>query len=110
MKLGLIAKSAGEPRWSMAISYANSRSFGPLDPYIEELYLLTDMSVADLGCEIACINHQFFLAIIQNFSSEAFLGLFLNELSSVGLNYEVMGEGPLRLCGFEAYSPENRTE
>jgi len=105
MKLGLIAKSAGEPRWSMAISYANSRSFGPLDPYIEELYLLTDMGVADLGCEIACINHQFFLAIIQNFSSEAFLGLFLNELSSVGLNYEVMGEGPLRLCGFEAYSP-----
>ena len=105
MKLGLIAKSAGEPRWTASISYANGRSFGPLDPYIEQLYLLTDMSVADLGCEIACINHQFFLAIIRNFSSESFLGMFLDELSSVGLDYEVMGEGPIGLCGFEAYSP-----
>ena len=108
MKLGMIAKSAGMPRWTAAISYANSRSFGPLDPYIEQLYLLTDISVADLGCEIACINHQFFLTIIRNFSSETFMDAFLDELSSVGIGYEVMGEEPMGLCGFEAYNPADR--
>ena len=108
MKLGMIAKSAGMPRWTASISYANSRSFGPLDPYIEQLCLLTDTSVADLGCEISCINHQFFLTIIQNFSSEAFMDVFLNELSSVGIGYEVMGEEPMGLCGFEAYDPADR--
>lgn len=33
MKLSLIAKSAGVLRWSAGVSYANSRSFGPPDPY-----------------------------------------------------------------------------
>ena len=103
VKLGVIAKSAGSPRWSFSISYANSRSFGPLDPYIEELYLLTEPGVSDLICEIACINRSFFLAIGQNFSSDRFMDAFFNELSSPGIDYEVMNREPLRLCGLEAY-------
>lgn len=104
MKLGVIAKSAGSPRWSMSISYANSRSFGPLDPYIEELYMLAELGVSDIMCEIACLNHSFFLAVGQNFSSDQFVGAFLDELASVGIDFEVMGREPLRLCGLEAYS------
>ena len=104
MKLGVIAKSAGSPRWSISISYANSRTFGPLDPYIEELYMLAELGVSDIMCEIACLNHCFFLAVGQNFSSNQFVDAFLNELASVGIDYEVMGREPLRLCGLEAYS------
>lgn len=104
MKLGVMAKAAGSARWSISISYANSRSFGPLDPYIDELYVLADSGVTDIGCEIACINHSFFLAISQNFSSDAFLEVFLGELKAAGIDYEVMGKEPLRLCGLEAYS------
>jgi hypothetical protein len=104
MKLGVIAKSAGSPRWSISISYANSRTFGPLDPYIEELYMLAELGVSDIMCEIACLNHCFFLAVGQNFSSNQFVDAVLNELASVGIDYEVMGREPLRLCGLEAYS------
>jgi hypothetical protein len=103
-KLGALAKSAGSPRWSLSISYANSRSFGPLDPYIEELYLLSEPGVSDIICEVACINHSFFLAIAQNFSSKKFVDAFLDELASIGIDYEVTGREPLHLCGLEAYS------
>ena len=103
MKLGLIAKSAGSPRWSISISYANSRSFGPLDPYIDEFYVLSEPGVSDIICEIACINHTFFLAITQTFSADEFVEAFLGELESVGIGYEVVGKEPLRLCGIKAY-------
>ncbi len=104
MKLGVLAKSAGSPRWSISVSYANSRTFGPLDPYIDQLYLLTEAGVSDIACEIACLNHSFFLAIAQNFSSDQFVDAFLDELVSIGIDYEVTGREPLRLCGLEAYS------
>jgi hypothetical protein len=55
-------------------------------------------------CKIACLNHSFFLAVGQNFSSDQFVGAFLDELASVGIDFEVMGREPLRLCGLEAYS------
>ena len=103
-KLGVMAKSAGSVRWSFSVSYANNRSFGPLDPYIEELYMLTEPGVSDVICEIACINRSFFLAVGQNFSSDRFMAAFLDELAAIGLDCEVTGREPLRLCGLEAYS------
>ena len=102
MKLGMIAKSAGCLRWSISISYANSRSFGPLDPYIDELYMMAEPGVADVLCEIACINHFFFLCIARTFPSEKFTDIFLDELSTVGIDYEVTGREPFHLCGTEA--------
>ena len=102
MKLGMIAKSAGSLRWSISISYANSRSFGPLDPYIDELYMMAEPGVADVLCEIACINHFFFLCIARTFPSEKFTDIFLDELSTVGIDYEVTGREPFHLCGTEA--------
>jgi len=104
MKLGIMAKAAGSTRWSISISYMNSRTLGPLDPYIDELYALCETGVTDIGCEITCINHSFFLSIIQNCSSDAFLEVFLGELKNTGIDYEVMGKEALRLCGLEAYS------
>lgn len=102
-KLGIMAKSAGTARWSMAVSYTNCKTFGPLDPYIEELYVLAEPGVADVVCEIACINHCFFLSIGQAFSSYAFIDMFLDELSSVGVDYEVMRKEPFRLCGMAPF-------
>ena len=103
MKLGAMAKMAGSPRWSISVSYANSRSFGPLDPYIEELYLLAEPGVTDVACEVACINQNFFLAIMQNFSSETFFEALLEELKQIGIDCEVMGWEPLKLCGLKSY-------
>ncbi len=103
MKTGTLAKMAGSPRWSISVSYVNSRSFGPLDPYIEELYVLAEPGVTDVACEVACINQSFFLSIMQNFSSGAFFDALLEELSQTGIDYEVMGREPFRLCGLEAF-------
>lgn len=107
MKLGVISKAAGSPRWSISISYVNSRSFGPLDPYIDELYAVGEPGVSDICCEVTCINHNFFLAIGQTFSSDEFLKVFLNELRSVGIDCEVMGRESLRLCGLNEYGQAN---
>ena len=77
------------------------RTFGPLDPYIESLYMLSEPSVADVICEVTCINNSFFLALAQSFGSDAFLEVFLSELSSIGIDYEVVRKEPFRLCGME---------
>lgn len=103
MKTGALAKMAGSPRWSISVSYANSRSFGPLDPYIEELYVLAEPGVTDVACEVACINQSFFLAIMQNFNSGTFFEALLEELSQSGVDFEVMGQEPFRMCGLKAY-------
>ena len=104
IKLGAIAKSAGLPRWTFSVSYVNSRSFGSLDPYIEGLSVVAEPGVFDIGCEISCINHHFFLTIIQSFTADRFVELFLRELSSVGIDCEVLRKEPLHLCGIEPFA------
>ena len=100
-KLDRIAAAAGSPRWSVSVSYANSRSFGPLDPFIEELYFLSEPGVTDMAIEVTCINHYFFLSIAQNFSSEKYFESFLSELTKAGLGYELMHREDSGLCGIE---------
>lgn len=102
-KTAVLAKKAAIPRWTISVSYANSRSFGPLDPYIEELYFVADPAVFDFGCEITCINHSFFVTIIQNFASKSLFEALLAELSEIGMDYKVMGQEPLKLCGIKAF-------
>lgn len=102
-KLNAIAKSAGNPRWSFAVSYTNSRSMGSVDPYLEALYVVAEPGVFDIGCEIACVNHNFYISIMQPFSADRFVDLFLEELSSVGIEYEVTRKEPLCLCGIESF-------
>ena len=85
---------------SICVSYVSSRSFGPLDPFIEEMYIVTSLSkITDVLCEITCINHHFFLAFMQPFSSEKYFRCFLDELDSAGIRYEVLRSEPLRMCG-----------
>ena len=85
---------------SACISYVNSRSFGPLDPFIEEQYIVTSlMKITDILCSIACFNHSFFLAFMQPFSSDKYFRCFLDELDSAGISYEFLHSEPLRLCG-----------
>ena len=86
----------------MCISYANSRSFGPLDPYIDNLYFVTTLlKITDVLCEVTCINGHFFLAYMQPFTSERFLNCFLEELRLAGIGCEKLGSEELRLCGIE---------
>lgn len=104
MKLGVIAKSAGNTRWTFSVSYVNSRSLGAIDPYLDAVYIIAEPGVYDIGCEIFCNDHNFFLTIMQSFSADRFVDLFLDELSSVGIDYDVLHKEPLRLCGIEPFT------
>lgn len=88
---------------TMFVSYVDCRSFGPLEPFIENLFILTSLQkLSDLLCEMTCINHSFFLAYMQPFSSDRYFKCFLRELEWSGIDYEVLGTEPLRLSGIEA--------
>ena len=84
---------------TFAVSYANNRSFGPLDKYIKEVYILAEPNVIDVMCEVGCINQSFFLAFFQNFSSEALFEAFLKEFEKIGIPYEIKRKEPYRTCG-----------
>ena len=87
---------------TMCISYANSRSFGPLDAYMDHIYFVTQLlRITDVLCEVTCINGHFFLTYMQPFRSEGFLNCFLEELRLAGIGFERLGGETLRLCGIE---------
>ena len=91
-----------KPQASICVSYPANRSFGPLDPYISELFICTSLSrITDVLCEVTCINHSFFLAFMQPFSSEEYLKCFLEELKLAGIGCRLLRSEPLRMCGIE---------
>ena len=101
MRLGIMEKALSRDRFTAAISYVNSRSFGVLDPYIEEQYILFGTDVSPICIEVACINHAFFLSIADRLKDNDFLNAFLRELSKASVDYEIKGQEPCVLCGFD---------
>jgi hypothetical protein len=100
MCVDMVKNAIAQPRATVSVSYADSRSFGPLDGYIRELYVLSEpLYVTDIMCEIACINHCFFLSLAQKYASEAFVEAFLAELDALAIPCEVMRSEPFHLCG-----------
>ena len=100
MKRKLPPPSPDIAQASICVSCINSINFGPLDPCIEELYVVTSLTkITDILCEITCINHSFFLAFMQPFSSEKYFRCFLDELDAEEIRYEILRSEPLRMCG-----------
>ena len=100
MKQGVPPPSPDIPQASVCVSYPGGRSFGPLAPWINEFYIMTSLSqITDILCEITCVGRSFFLAFMQPFSSQDYFRCFLEELTSAGIQYELLRSEPLRLCG-----------
>lgn len=106
MCVDVVKKAIGAHRASFCVSYANSRSFGALDPYIREVYLLSEPNVTDVTVELSCINHHFFAMFAQLFASEEFFRAFLTELDDADIPYDIMRKEPFRLCGVRYDSVE----
>ncbi len=98
MKFDVLGKASGAARWTAAVSYTDNRSFGALDPYIEEVYLLAEPTVIDAAIEVACVNHSFYLAFIQNFSDDYLFKAFLDELAEADIPYQLISDEKLSLC------------
>ena len=99
MKQGLPPPSPDISQASICVSYPGGRSFGPLDPWIDEFYFMTSLSkITDVLCTVSCVGHSFSLAFMQPFSSPDYFRCFLEELSAAGIRYEFLRSEPLRLC------------
>ncbi len=102
MKKGLPPPSPDIPQATICVSYPGGRSFGPLDPWIDEFYIMTSLSkITDVLCIITCIGHCFFLAFMQPFSSPDYFRCFLEELTAAGIQFELLRSEPLRLCNIK---------
>ncbi|MCR4590118.1 MAG: hypothetical protein K5668_04805 [Lachnospiraceae bacterium] len=98
-KIEILKAAVTVPRATISVSYANSRTFGPLDPYISEVYMMGEPTVIGVLCEIACHNHYFFLTFAQNFTDERYFEAFLKELEEAGISAEVRHKDNYDLCG-----------
>lgn len=98
-KIDILKTAATTPRATVSVSYANSRTFGPLDPYICEVYMMGEPTVIGVLCEIACHNHYFFLTFAQDFTDESYFEAFLKELEEAGIQAEVRHKDDYNLCG-----------
>ena len=110
LKAELMKNVLNISRATACVSYTNSRSFGPLDPYISQIYGLSDPDVFDIQIEVICVNHCFFLQFAQKFSSRDFYEAFLQELEEAGIPAEETGEDcgilpGVRYDGIDAMKP-----
>ena len=98
----LPAPSLEVPQASFCVSYPKNTSFGPLDPYIKGIFIVTTLKpITDILCEVTCINHSFFLAFMQPFSTTKFFECFLEELRLAEIPCELLSSEPLRMCGVQ---------
>ena len=97
-------------RGTCGVSYANGRSFGPLDPHIREVFLLAEPYAFGVQIEIACINGHFCLLFAQSFLSEVFFDAFLQELKAAEIPAEIVrrDECPLSGVRFDGIGSEKQ--
>ena len=86
-------------RGTACVSYPNLRSLGPLDPYIREIFYLSEPDAFDVQIEAACINGSFCLVFAQSFLSEVFFEAFCQELEAAGIPVEIIRKDSCPLSG-----------
>ena len=81
---------------TFSVSYVGRPNFGSLEPYVREMYPITDGSVyKTLFLEISSVDGWFDIAFLQGFSSDSYYRAFLSQLTSNGLCYEEGKTTPL---------------
>ena len=98
MKFEILAKASSGARWTASVSYLGSSSFGPLEPYIDEMFILAEPNVVDTALEIACIHHSFYVSFIQSFQEDGLCNAFLEELTAAEIPFERLRDEKHRLC------------
>lgn len=73
--------------------------FPSLDPYIREIFYLSQPDAFDVQIEIACINGSFCLVYAQSFLSEVFFEAFLQELEEAGIPVVIIHKDSCPLSG-----------
>ena len=84
-KIDMLKDLQGNAVASAIVSYTGNRSLGDMDAYVDEFYCLTDAAGTELLLENNYLNGTFYLAVIQNFSSDAYVKALLEQLEAVGI-------------------------
>ena len=99
MKMDLLGEALGAPSVSAFVSYTGNRTMGDLDPYIDDFYCVTGAVGAEIVVEINCLNHCFYISVMQNFSSSAYVDELVREFAEEGIGCEVVGTDDLWISG-----------
>ncbi|MDO4797876.1 MAG: hypothetical protein Q4A01_07640 [Coriobacteriales bacterium] len=96
-KLDSLKDALGAPLVSSIVSYTGNRTMGDLDHHIDEFYCVTEPMGTELLIEINCLNHCFYLSVLQSFSSSAYVDELMREFAEEGIGCELVGKEDLRL-------------
>ncbi|MDO4538928.1 MAG: hypothetical protein Q4B54_12260, partial [Coriobacteriales bacterium] len=77
---------------SAMVSYTGNRTLGDMDAYIDEFYCVTDAAGTEILLENNYLNGTFYLAIIQSFSSDAYVRALLAQLEKEGIGATLTSE------------------
>ncbi|MCR5582121.1 MAG: AMP-binding protein [Eggerthellaceae bacterium] len=84
-KIDLLKDLQGNAVASAIVSYTGNRTLGDMDAYIDEFYCITDAAGTDMLLELNYLNGTFYLAVIQNFSSDAYVKALMDQLGQVDI-------------------------
>ncbi|MEG1408069.1 MAG: hypothetical protein RSD23_09430, partial [Ruthenibacterium sp.] len=62
------------------VSYAGAMDFGEINPYIKSFYVSVDMKYTKMMIEISCVNHKFFINIMQGFETDRYVKAMVKQL------------------------------
>ncbi len=85
-KIDLLKDFQDRPAGSAIVSYTGNRTLGDMDAFIDEFYCITDAAGTNMLLENNYLNGTFYLAVIQNFSSETYLKALLEQLEREGIS------------------------
>ncbi|MDO4537602.1 MAG: condensation domain-containing protein, partial [Coriobacteriales bacterium] len=84
-KIDLLKDFQDRPMGSAIVSYTGNRTLGDMDEFVDEFYCLTDAAGTELLLELNYLNGIFYLAVIQSFSSDAYVQALVELLNEVGI-------------------------
>lgn len=75
---------------TFSVSYSGKSNFGSCDKHIAALYPQLDLKNIGFAIEITATNGKFFLTISQGWREDVYFNAFLKELTSLGLDYDLL--------------------
>ena len=82
---------------SFTVSYVGRAALGAADRYVREIRTEGNSPLA-LLVEVNAAGGRFCISFLQQFATDIYLDAFLNELSQMGIGYEIVARHPLAIA------------
>ncbi|MEG0167790.1 MAG: hypothetical protein RR709_07975 [Ruthenibacterium sp.] len=68
------------------VSYAGAMDFGEINSYIKSVYASADIKHQKMMIEISCVNHKFFINIMQSFETDRYVKAMVKQLKAANIS------------------------